>query len=185
MRKIVICCLLISNILFAGTQNHQKVYKERIVFLKNILNNTEVEKKEKIKSLEDEILPWFNLNLMGKLSLGKKNWKIFSPEQRRKYITNFKQYIINTYSETILSYEGKPIIFKEVQNLKKKRIRIKTTVGDTKKEINYLTYKDKKTQKWLIYDVELIGISLIKTFNQQFNQIIKNKGINKFIEELI
>jgi phospholipid transport system substrate-binding protein len=41
-----------------------------------------------------------------------------------------------------------------------------------------------KTGEWKVFDVEVDGISLVKTFKSSFSPILKDGGIDKLLENL-
>ena len=55
-------------------------------------------------------------------------------------------------------------------------------------EIVYKFYKPKKPisgkDKWLIYDVEILGVSILKTDKAQFREFLQTKTIFELMKEL-
>ncbi|MFY4820212.1 ABC transporter substrate-binding protein, partial [Aliarcobacter butzleri] len=43
--------------------------------------------------------------------------------------------------------------------------------------------KSKDSNEWLIYDVDLVGVSIIQTYRQQFAGILKEKTFDEMFEQ--
>ena len=43
-------------------------------------------------------------------------------------------------------------------------------------------YKKKQNNQWYIYDVELVGVSIIQTYRKQFSEFLKTKTVKELID---
>ena len=50
-------------------------------------------------------------------------------------------------------------------------------------EMIYKFYK-KKNQQWNVYDVEIMGVSIVQTYRSQFAGILKNQSIEDLLKKL-
>ena len=78
------------------------------------------------------------------------------------------------------------MIIKELKKARSNRITLETQViglDDTYKVI-YLFYKKKQTNQWYIYDVELVGVSIIQTYRKQFSEFLSTKSFKQLLESL-
>ncbi len=50
-------------------------------------------------------------------------------------------------------------------------------------EIIYKFYKD-KNGSWMIYDVDILGVSIIQTYRTQFAEILTKEPFEKLLEKL-
>ena len=71
--------------------------------------------------------------------------------------------------------------FKETTQVKK-RIHVLTHLvsGDESIEVLYKLYKSR--QGWKIYDVEILGVSIIQTYRSQLQSALKKGSIDDLLE---
>jgi len=67
----------------------------------------------------------------------------------------------------------------------KKRIHVTTHLvsKDDKIDMIYKFYKTKK-QDWMVYDVEIMGVSIVQTYRSQFAGILKDQSIEDLLKKL-
>lgn len=180
------------------------------IFTQNLIANEQIEIKNKLLNKMDKIIlivkdknlstssrnskiidlltPMFDFELMAKLSLGKKAWKKLSAEDKRTFTQLYVKRMERSYSSKLDRYSDEKVEIKEIKQPKKNRIYLITDlVNDNKKlEIVYKYYKPKKQKvnknSWLIYDVEILGVSILKTDKAQFREFLQTKSIYDLME---
>jgi len=67
----------------------------------------------------------------------------------------------------------------------KNRIHLPTHLmrKNEKRDVLYKFYKSKK-RGWLIYDVDILGVSIIQTYRTQFSGILKENSFDVLLEKL-
>ncbi|WP_373030669.1 ABC transporter substrate-binding protein, partial [Sulfurovum sp.] len=83
-------------------------------------------------------------------------------------------------------YNNEKVIIKDLKKIKPNRITLETQViglDDTYKVV-YLFYKKSQNNQWYIYDVELVGVSIIQTYRKQFSEFLQTKSVKQLIESL-
>lgn len=154
---------------------------------------TIVQDKDLVKSGRNNkiinlLTPTFDFELMAKLSLGKKAWKNLNTEDKKIFTKLYVKRMETSYSSKLDKYSNQTIEIKDMQQPKANRIYILTDlVSDSQKlEIIYKYYKPKnqKTDKnsWLIYDVEILGVSILKTDKAQFKEFLQTNSIYDLME---
>ncbi len=186
LKKIVIIFLLITSTCFAlvktdiKTQMSNKI--DKVLF---ILHNSNFQKEKKGEEIIRIMNPIFDYSLMSRLTLGKA-WKKISKEQRTKFIQLFTEKLKASYIEKLDLYTDQEVKIIGVEETKKNRLKLKTQlIGKSENfDINYKFYTKKNQNNWLIYDVDLIGVSIIKTYKAQFKGFLKNKSFNELLVNL-
>ncbi len=137
-------------------------------------------RRDKMKGL---IFPKFNFLEMGKRSLGSKNWKARSPEERKIFIGMFGKLLENSYASKLESFSDEEIAYID-EIVKGKFAMVKTEV--IRKSDNFsIDYKMIKTgNEWLIYDIVIEGVSAIKNYRSQFAKIIHSDSFDTLMEKL-
>ena len=149
--------------------------------------------KEKVNSqsyyvehLVDELLlPVVDHAYMAKKVLAK-NWKKTSTAQKKQFIDAFKHKVIRTYAGAFKAFNGEKIIFEDAKFSKSgKQALVKSAIQRVGAPAISVTYKlfNKKGQ-WLTYDAVIEGVSLVKSFRDQFNQSIDQNGLAQAISLL-
>lgn len=177
---------LFSSFLFAITETEiQKEMNTKIDKVLLILKNPKLEKQQKGEEIISIMSPVFDYSLMSRLSLGSK-WKEISKAQRDEFTTIFTQKLKDSYIEKLDLYSNELVEFLGTEKTKSTRILLKTQlVGKEKKyDINYKFYKMKNEDTWLIYDVDLLGVSLIQTYRHQFSGFLKEKSFDELLVHL-
>lgn len=139
-----------------------------------------------VEHLVDELLlPVVDHVYMAKRVLGK-NWKKTSKVQKKQFVGAFKHKVIRTYAGAFKAFNGEEIIFEDAKYSKsKKKASVKSAIQRVGAPAINVTYKlYLKKNRWLTYDVVIEGVSLVKSFRDQFQQRIEKLGIAQAISEL-
>ena len=138
-------------------------------------------KAEKIYGFFD---PIFDYNVMARLSLGNQ-WKLLSKEQKKEFVDSFIKKLKSSYMNKLDQYTDEKIVIKDTKKVKKSRIYLVTNII-AKTETYEITYKFYKSKRngWLIYDLDILGVSIIQTYRNQFAGLLKTKSFNTLLEKL-
>lgn len=156
--------------------------EQALIILKNKQIDTK-QKGEKIISILDDI---FDYSLMGKLTLGKQTWQSISKDERKEFLKSFENRLKTSYIEKLELYTDQKVKILELVPYKKSRLQLQTELigqNDIYK-INYNFYYNKKKKEWFVYDVDLLGVSIVKTYQVQFSTFLKNKSFKELLDSL-
>ncbi len=161
-----------------------KMAKEKVNNIITYLRDTSLEKETRNKQIIAEVNTMFDFQLMAQLSLGKQ-WKKTKKRQRKEFVKVFVKRIQQSYLEKLDLYTDEEVIIGDAKQTKKKRAVLTTYLvsEDDKKEMIYKFRKHKK-RGWLVYDVNILGVSFIQTYRSQFSGVLKNKSMDELIEDL-
>ena len=140
----------------------------------------------KRKQVMDVVYARFDFRAMSQLALAR-SWKEITAKEQDHFVSLFAQVLENTYFDRINSYSGEEILFKEQEKSGDKAMVSSVVVKDnTETPVVYkLRYaKD----KWVVYDVIIEGVSLVRNYRTQFASIIEKEkyaGLIKRLEEKI
>ncbi len=187
---LVVSVLGFSTSLFANEQDDLKAhFLEELDDIIKIIEDKKLTKDERNSKIVAELTPMFDFKLMAKLSLGKKAWMKLSKDEQERFVALYVERMKNSYSSKIDSYENEEIKITDIKR-KKNRISLETEIATAEKNLKvvYKFYKPKKRKKdkdtWLIYDVEIIGISILKADKAQFKEFLRTKTIEALMEAL-
>ncbi|MCW8954225.1 MAG: ABC transporter substrate-binding protein [Sulfurimonas sp.] len=197
MKTILKKILFVSAILIFTQSlgaNEQDDVKER--FLTNIdkviliVEDKSLSKKQRNANIINVLTPMFDFELMAKLSLGKI-WRTLDSEDQKKFVNLYVERMEKSYSSKVDSYNNEKVEVKKIEQPKDNRIALVTDLigNDESLEIVYKYYKPKKpiSQKdtWLVYDVEIKGVSILKADKAQFKEFLQTKSIHELMAVLV
>ena len=181
--------LIVSSLFFLPaiadeTDELTMVVKDKVAEVTRLINDKSMKKVTKdaeiIASIEDLV----DFALMAKLSLGKKAWSQLSKAKRKEYTAIYIKRVKASYLEKLYLYtDEKVIVEKGIK--KKKRVEVPSyIIGKTDKtEILYKFYKNKEG-RWMVYDLEIAGVSVTQTYRSQFSEILKTASVEGLIDKL-
>ena len=159
--------------------------KEKVDIVINILKDKSLSKNEKKEGILETIDGLFDFSLMARLSLGKKHWKSLSKEKRKEFSELFVERLKLSYLEKLDLYTDEEVVVDEARMTKKNRVEVLTylVTKDDKKEMIYKLYKTKK-KGWMVYDVDVLGVSIVQTYRSQFSGVLKKETMEQLMERM-
>jgi len=158
----------------------KELLKSKIEAAIAVLQKKDLDQQEKNKQIIEIVTPMFDFPLMAKLSLGRKYWPGLAKEERQRFTELFTKRLKESYLDKLSLYTDEKVVFKTpVQE--KRKIKIQTELISKNNTISMLYKLHESTNIWLIYDIEIQGVSIISTYRSQFDQVL-NKGT---IDELL
>lgn len=154
-----------------------------------IVENKNITKEQRNADIVKSISPMFDFELMAKLSLGN-TWKELSTSDAKRFVELYVERMKQSYSAKIDAYEGEKVEIKKIEQPKSNRMAFFTDlVGKEEKlEIVYKFHKPSQSiqgkEDWLVYDVEILGVSILKTDRAQFKEFLQTKSIGELMDAL-
>ena len=135
--------------------------------------------------VEAKILPNFDFNRMTQLVIGK-HWPRASAQQKQALVTEFRNLLVRTYSNSLTAFtnqtvEFKPLVMKPGDDDVTVRSEIRQPGGQPI-PIDYSMYKT--AFGWKIYDVTIDSVSLVTNYRSSFSSTIRQNGIDGLIKTL-
>ena len=126
----------------------------------------------------------FDFTEMAKRSLAR-NWRTFTPEQRKRFSGIFAEFLGNTYLDKMQKgYQNERVIYMKQEMVTDSKALVKTKIlrENLEMPVNYSMRMRKGT--WKVYDVNIEGVSLVKNYRTQFGKILLKKTPDQLIERL-
>lgn len=160
----------------------KELLEKRIEAAIAVLQKNDLDQQEKNKQIIDIVTPLFDFTLMAKLSLGRKYWPGLIEEKRQRFIDLFTKRLKESYLDKLTLYTDEKVVFKTpVQD--KRKIQVSTELISKNNTISML-YKFYESTSWLIYDLEIQGVSIISTYRSQFDQVLSKGTIDELLTKL-
>jgi len=185
---------LVSGLLIAFSVAAQEVAPD--VLVKNVTNEVlDIVRKDKdiqsgnakkaMELVDAKVLPNFNFTRMTQLALARE-WSKASPAQQKLLVDEFRVLLVRTYSKALTEYKNQTIEFKPF-SLKpgETDARVRTEVKQSgAKPIQLDYYLEKNNAAWMVYDIEVGGISLVTNYRETFASEVRANGIDGLIKLL-
>ena len=146
-------------------------------------NISKDEKMDKIELIAEEVV---DIKGIAYYSLGSHR-KSLSTEKKGEYFIVFKKYFLKSFSSRLAQYSDPKIKVESQKKLIDKYTIVSSTLLATEKtpEVK-LDWRivTKNTDKPLIIDVVIEGVSLARVQREEFNSIIQNSNIDGLIKNL-
>ncbi len=143
---------------------------------------------EQLYALVDQVfLPVFDTQYAGRLVLGR-HARTVSPEQRRRFIQAFYEFLVRSYAQSILNFRKDkiqivPLPPGKLKNSKRTVVRTRMSMDDgTVVSVDYSLHLT--PAGWRIFDVRIQGVSYVRTYRSQFDREITARGIEAVITRL-
>jgi len=176
---------VLSQTAAAGNQSAAEVFlKSKLEAVLAVLQQKELEQQAKTKIVIEIIEPMFDFPLMARLTL-KKYWAGLDQEKKERFIELFKINLKDFYAETLNLYTDEKIFYKaSIQGGQKRKILIPTELisKGERMSMDYKLYQSKNN--WKIYDVEIKGTSIIRTYQSQFYHDMQSGTIDDLLRKL-
>jgi phospholipid transport system substrate-binding protein len=143
--------------------------------------------QSKLKELiESKLLPNFNFGRMTQLAMGR-NWAKTTPEQQTALTTEFRTLLVRTYSGALANFKNNTIDYRPLRMQPNETdVTVKTVVNQPNGQGIPIDYSLEKAAdgSWKAYDVIVAGVSLVTNYRDEFNNVVRDQGVDALIKQL-
>jgi phospholipid transport system substrate-binding protein len=181
----LVLALVAGREAFAGAPADQ--LKEQISRVIRVLDDPDLakdgkgrERRAAVRRVAEEML---DLREMTQRSVGR-HWQGLSASQRDELVKLFGDLLERSYVSKLETYGGEKVqvlgdaIDGEHATVKSKIV----TKGGTEIPVDYRMQK--RSERWLAYDVAIEGVSLVANYRSQFNRILQAGGYPELVKKL-
>lgn len=135
-----------------------------------------------------ELLPYVQVKYAGALVLGRY-YRDATPAQREAYFAAFNEYLKQAYGQALAMYHGQTYQVAPEQPVGDATIvAIRVTIidpnGRPPVRLDFQWRKNSQTGNWQAYDMIAEGVSMITTKQNEWSDLLRQKGIDGLTEEL-
>lgn len=124
----------------------------------------------------------FDFKEMSKRVLGK-TWRKLSSDEQNRFVAIFTQLLEYAYIEKIEGYSGQKILFLD-QRIKGERAQVNTKVADNTTDLSVSYIMLRKEGEWMVYDIVVEGVSLVRNYMVQFKEILRKDGYASLVQQV-
>ncbi|MDX2500671.1 MAG: ABC transporter substrate-binding protein [Deltaproteobacteria bacterium] len=178
---IFLCMLFLSQPVIADDKSDaEALVKSKLDAVFAVLQKGDLDQQAKKQEINAIVTPMFDFELMAKLTLGKKHWPGLPREKREKFNELYIEMLKTSYLDKLALYTDEKVIFEPPAQVKKKvHVPTQLVSKDRKTSILYKLYKP--GDDWKVYDLEIQGVSIIRSYRSQFSESLKNGTIDDLL----
>lgn len=139
-------------------------------------------KQEKSRRVINVVREHFDFREMSKRVIGQQ-WRGLSADEQGEFESLFTQLLQYAYVGKIDDYTGQQVQFTQ-QRIKGDRAEVQTLLVDKDKSIPVAYIMLLKGEQWMAYDVVVEGVSLIRNYMEQFNEILRKDGYSGLVTQI-
>ncbi len=187
MKSILISVLCIVGFAFPVMADEKEtvanLLKERTEAVLIVLQKNDIDEQVKKSLIMNIVGPIFDFQLIAKLSLGKTNWGKLSKNQQKVFVDLLVKRLQNSIFDKSELFYCMEITFKPaIAHGNKVYVPINIATKDRPLKMIYKFYFS--DEGWKSYDVEVNGVSLIKSYQAQFSEILKSGNAEDLLARL-
>jgi phospholipid transport system substrate-binding protein len=161
----------------------EQLLKTKTEAVLELLRNKALDEAVKKDQIMDLIEPIIDFPLMSKLTLGKANWGKLSEAQQTEFVGLFVDRLKRSYLDKTSVYNGEKVAYRPgVQKGNKVNVPVNIITNEKPIELLYKFYQS--DAGWKAYDLEINGVSLIKSYQAQFTEMLKTGTPEDLLTEL-
>ena len=134
--------------------------------------------------VEERILPYVNFEKTTRLAVGRA-WRQATPEQRSQLTREFRTLLIRTYAGALATARDSKVRLMLSRKDGDGDVVVRTEVVAPRGDPIQLDYRLERTDAgWRIYDLSVLGVWLVQTYQTSFANEISQGGIDRLISSL-
>jgi len=142
------------------------------------------ERRRLIRAQMDARFDW---TAVARSCLGR-HWSKRSPAQQQEFVSVFGELLERSYTEKFETYyrdleKVDYVSQRIIENYASVKV-VLTTKGEVSHPVEYRLEKAGQADDWRIYDVLIEGVSLVKNYRDQFDDIIAKSSYEKLLQDI-
>ncbi|MGQ4002738.1 ABC transporter substrate-binding protein [Francisellaceae bacterium CB300] len=177
--SFILLSLIIAISSAWAIQNPVDMLNKTIVATQDkLMANSKIYQQDPYKLLalvDQKIIPVVDPKVIAQVIVGTKKWSTATPKEQKAFIKSATEMLTFMYAKNVASAgKYKLTLFpfdSENTSWKKKSIVVvngKITNTDNNQSSDFAVKMFKKNDKWHIYDFDVAGVSILKTYQEQF-----------------
>jgi phospholipid transport system substrate-binding protein len=133
-----------------------------------------------VRKISEEI---FDYPDTARRALGQ-HWNARSPEEQREFVRLFADLLDRAYFSKIDRYQGEKVRY-GAETVNGSEAVVKTMIvtnAGSEVPVDYRMHQ--AGGRWLVYDVNIEGVSLVSNYRTQFNKIVQTESYQSLVQKL-
>lgn len=149
-----------------------------------VLGDSEVDEsaESKVDRVMEVAKEGFDFKEMSKRVLGR-HWKKLSSEEQEQFVELFTELLKYAYVSKMGNYTSQKVEYAK-QRIRGKRAQVQTVLVDGARKIPVSYIMMLRGEQWKVYDVVVEGVSLIRNYLEQFQEILRKDDFGSLTQQL-
>jgi phospholipid transport system substrate-binding protein len=143
----------------------------------------EAHEAQRARQIHQIIARSFDFPFMAKDALGGASGQL-SGGQNQEFVTTFSYLFQDSYTRMVLKFLLKENIAYNREKLEGSKAQVDTTIVRPNESIPVTYLMHQAGGGWLLYDVNVDGVSILQNYRTQFAQAIRTKGFGFLMERM-
>lgn len=179
---MVLCCFHSVQASTGPTEQLKPTLDKLVLILTDPNLQGDAKKTDRRQKIMSTISERFDFNEMSKRVLGS-TWREIDDKQKVYFIKLMTKLLENNYIGQLENYSGQKVEFVG-ERIKDNRAQVSTLIENkgAKFPVHYIMTKDKT--KWLVYDINIEGVSLVRNYRAEFKSILRREKFEGLVSVL-
>ncbi|MFH1725301.1 MAG: ABC transporter substrate-binding protein [Elusimicrobiota bacterium] len=148
-----------------------------------ILKDADLDKEAKKERVIEVVDPLFDLPLIAKLVMGRNQWGAMDERQRKEFEDLFVKQVRDSYFGKVDLLTDEKVEFEKPVRTKKKFTMLTRILSKNQRyEMLYKLHDD--AGRWKVYDMEIEGISIVRSYRSQYEQFLQKSSIDDLLKKM-
>ena len=143
------------------------------------------QRMQRIEKIKEVALPLFDSQEIAKRTLGVY-WKDRTEAERKEFIAVFTTLIEKTYANSLDRYRKDFQVIFDQERIEDNFAEVDSRIVDPtqQKTFTFNYHLHKVDGKWLIYDITIADVRLVRNYSNQFQRILGKKSYEELVETI-
>jgi len=143
------------------------------------------DRRKVVALIEAKVLPHFNFDAMTASAVAR-HWSKASAEQKARLTDEFRTLLVRTYASSIAAFKDQRFEFRPLRGKPADTdVTVIVRVIQSGAQPVQLEYDmEKRPNGWKVWDVRVAGISLVANYRTEFDNQVRDGGIDGLIKTL-
>lgn len=174
--------MLVSPSAYSPTESVKNTITDVLSILGNEALKQPGSSEERRQQIEQVIRHRVNFRQMAQRSLGAP-WTVLGDKERQEFVGLFVKLIRDTVANKIDQYYDEQVFYL-IEEREGSFAQVRTNLIGPKVDTSVDFRLENQSGKWLVYDVVIDGISIVKNYRTQFSQIIRDNTYAGLVEKM-
>lgn len=182
---VLMICLAGVSFAHAGepTQQLKAGIDEVLALLKDSNLKSPQKKQERRDRIFKAVEERFDFGEMAKRSISEY-WKQLSPAEQNEFQNAFSKLLENTYITKIEKYSDETVSYGDEKPKGPQNVLVSTTIQSKGQSIPLDYSLHHVNDRWMVYDVNIEGVSLVTNYRSQFREIMRKDGFKGLMSKI-
>ena len=180
-----VLCFVAVSFAMAGppTEQLKKSIDRIIELLKDPSLQSDGKKLERRNRIFKVMEEQFDFGEMARRSMGA-TWRKLSEAEQKEFEVSFAGLLEKSYIMKIEKYSDEKVVFGDEKPKGGKYYTVKTEIVSSSRSVPVEYSLHNVQGEWMVYDVNIEGVSLVTNYRSQFGEVIRKEGFRGLMAQL-